>query len=228
LIKAIVTDIEGTTSSISFVHDILFPYAKEHIADFVRGNAEDPNVLPCLNDIRRATGEDLDVEGIILQLKQWIDEDKKITPLKALQGLIWEQGYKQSKFFGHIYPDAVENLRKWHEQDIRLFVYSSGSVYAQKLLFAHTEFGDLTKLFDGYFDTTIGAKTEVDSYKNILKQLDMKGAEVLFLSDLEKELDAAREGGLQTCCLVREKIANHETNHKQAFSFDDISLTDFS
>ena len=224
MIKAIVTDIEGTTSSISFVHDVLFPYAKKHIADFVRCNAEDPQVSPYLNDVRSEAGKDLDVEGVIDQLKQWIDEDKKITPLKALQGLIWEKGYNDGDFFGHIYPDAVDNLKKWHEQGIKLYVYSSGSVYAQKLLFSHTEFGDLTSLFAGYFDTKIGAKLEAQSYQNILSELKLTGDEVLFLSDIEKELDAAKNAGMLTCCLVRNTNENVDSCHMQVTNFNQINI----
>lgn len=224
MIKAIVTDIEGTTSSISFVHDVLFPYAKQHIAEFVRCNAEDPHVSPYLNDVRLEAGEDLDLDGIILTLEQWIDEDRKITPLKALQGLIWEKGYQEGDFHGHIYHDAVENLKQWHSMGIKLYVYSSGSVYAQKLLFSHTEFGDLTPLFDGYFDTKIGAKLEPQSYKTILKQLKLAGHEVLFLSDIEAELDAARQAGMKTCCLSRDNASIEITNHTQVSTFDQINI----
>jgi enolase-phosphatase E1 len=224
VIKAIVTDIEGTTSSISFVHDVLFPYAKEHIAEFIRNNAKDPSVSPHLNDVRLEAGEELDIEGIISQLKHWIDLDEKITPLKALQGLIWEKGYKEGDFFGHIYPDAVNNLKKWHKQGIRLYVYSSGSVYAQKLLFSHTEFGDLTGLFSGYFDTKIGAKVEAQSYKNILNELKLPGEEVLFLSDIENELNAAKQAGMQTYCLVRMDSPGVTSGHTQVSSFDQIEF----
>ncbi len=224
MIKAIVTDIEGTTSSISFVHDVLFPYARKHIAGFVRCHAEDPHIVPQLNDVRREAGKDLSVEGVIEQLLQWIDQDKKITPLKALQGLIWEKGYKDGDFHGHVYADAYENLKKWHAAGIKLYVYSSGSVYAQKLLFGYTEYGDLNNLFDGNFDTMAGAKIDTESYHKILQHISLPGEQVLFLSDIEKELDAAAQAGMQTYWLVRDKTIDKTAAHRQVNDFNAIVL----
>jgi len=223
MIKAIVTDIEGTTSSISFVHDVLFPYAREHIADFIRCNAEDPHIVPYLNDVRLEAAETLDLDGVISQLIAWIDEDKKVTPLKALQGLIWEKGYKDGDFHGHVYPDAYENLKKWHAQGIDLYVYSSGSVYAQKLLFGHTEYGDLNTLFKGNFDTNIGAKKDTASYQAILNQLNLPADKVLFLSDIKEELDAAAEAGLHTIWLVRDVTPDVSAEHQQVNDFSAIN-----
>lgn len=220
MIKAIVTDIEGTTSSISFVHDVLFPYARQHIADFIRSNSEDIQVASCIDDVRQESDPDLDIEGVIKQLNAWIDEDKKITPLKALQGLIWEKGYKDGDFYGHIYPDAMENLQKWHAQGIALYVYSSGSVYAQQLLFGHTEYGDLNTLFDGNFDTRIGAKSDPASYKKIITELAIPASEILFLSDIQQELDAAREAGMHTCWLVRTGAIDSKATHQQVADFN--------
>lgn len=131
MIKAIVTDIEGTTSSLSFVKDVLFPYARERMKDFVRDAGKKPSVAKLLDDVRRLAGRDIDNEQVAELLIHWIDEDRKVTPLKSLQGLIWENGYKGADFKGHVYEDAVRNLRKWKEQGIRLYVFSSGSVYAQ-------------------------------------------------------------------------------------------------
>jgi enolase-phosphatase E1 len=224
MINAIVTDIEGTTSSISFVHDVLFPYARERLAEFIKCNAEDPKVVSYINDVRLEAGVDLNLDGAITQLIQWIDEDKKVTPLKAIQGLIWESGYKNGDFHGHVYQDAYENLMKWNEQGIGLYVYSSGSVYAQKLLFGHTEYGDLNPLFKGYFDTQIGAKMEAKSYQAIVKQLNLPADEILFLSDIEKELDAAQTAGMKTCWLVRESNIESGSPHTPVESFDKIKL----
>jgi enolase-phosphatase E1 len=153
MIKAIVTDIEGTTSSLSFVKDVLFPYARLHLPDFVRQYSESATVKPLLDAARTIAGVELDLEQLISQFLQWIDQDQKITPLKSLQGLIWQDGYKQGAFKGHIYEDAAQQLKTWKQQGYALYVYSSGSVHAQKLLFSHTEYGDLTPLFSGYFDT---------------------------------------------------------------------------
>ncbi len=204
MIKVIITDIEGTTSSISFVHKVLFPYAKAHIAEYVRANAGNNDVRTLLDDVaKEAAADPDDIDGLIRQLLLWIEQDKKITPLKALQGLIWEHGYNQGDFTGHVYEDAADSLKQWKESGFDLYVYSSGSVKAQQLIFGHTEFGDLTPLFKGYFDTRIGGKREADSYKNIVQQIGVDASELLFLSDIEEELDAASEAGIQTCWLIR-------------------------
>src|SRR5512139_3677135 len=131
--KAILTDIEGTTSSLSFVKDVLFPYARERMAEFVRQHAQDPAVSKELEEVRRLSGKNLSEPEVIEQLIRWIDEDKKITPLKSLQGMIWEDGYKKGDFKGHMYDDAVRHLKRWQQAGIRLYVFSSGSVQAQKL-----------------------------------------------------------------------------------------------
>lgn len=222
MIKAIITDIEGTTSSIRFVHDVLFPYARAHLAGYVRAHANEPAVAEQLAAVSEEVGKPLDTEQAIAQLIAWIDADKKVTPLKALQGLIWEAGYRNGDYQGHMYDDAVECLQKWHTQGIKLYVYSSGSVYAQQLLFGHTQWGDLRALFSGYFDTRIGAKQQADSYRNILTELGLPGNEVLFLSDLEAELDAARAAGLHTTWLVRDATPDTAASHPQVSSFADI------
>lgn len=223
MITAIVTDIEGTTSSLSFVKDVLFPYAREHLPEFVRSHQDDSRVAQLLDDVRAEIGRpDLDNEGVIAQLIEWIDRDRKITPLKALQGLIWEAGYRDGAFHGHIYDDALAALQRWHDQGVRIYVYSSGSVYAQKLLFGHTRAGDLTPLFSGYFDTRIGAKTQAESYRSIAKELGLPGQEILFLSDVEAELDAAATAGMRTCWVVREGALDPGARHRQVADFDHI------
>ncbi|MDH5570464.1 MAG: acireductone synthase [Gammaproteobacteria bacterium] len=225
MIKAIVTDIEGTTSSISFVHEVLFPYAREQMRQFICRSVQDGKASSHINDVRMEVGDlDMDLAAVADQLIRWIDEDKKITALKAIQGMIWEQGYQQGDFKGHMYEDAVRFLKTWHQQGIQLYVYSSGSVQAQKLLFGHTEQGDLTPLFSGYFDTRIGAKTEAGSYRAIIQQLDLAASEILFLSDIEAELDAARETGMQTRWLVRDTPVNAQATHLQVSDFSGIVL----
>jgi enolase-phosphatase E1 len=224
VIRAIVTDIEGTTSSLSFVKDILFPYARKRMAVFVHEHAHECDVERLVNDVRTIIGNEATLDEVIEQLIRWIDEDKKITPLKALQGLIWEYGYRVGDFRGHIYPDAEQALRRWHEQGIALYVYSSGSVYAQKLLFGHTEYGDLTPLFSGYFDTTVGGKTEPRSYQKIAASVGLPATEILFLSDIERELDAASAAGFRTCWLVRESVVAQQPVHRLVRDFSDISV----
>ncbi|MFO7529752.1 MAG: acireductone synthase [Marinobacter sp.] len=205
MIRVILTDIEGTTSSISFVHDVLFPFAAEHLPGFVTDNREEPAVAEQLDAVAAKSGVDRqDVEGLVEVLQQWIREDRKETSLKALQGMVWEQGYQQGELKGHIYPDAADYLQRWHDRGLRLFVYSSGSVKAQKLIFGFTTEGDFTPFFSGYFDTRIGGKKEADSYRNILKELGVEPETMLFLSDVESELDAAEAAGMKTAWLVRE------------------------
>ncbi len=216
------TDIEGTTSSLSFVKDVLFPYTRERMARFVRAHANDPAVRGLLDDARQLIGGPADDEEVIVQLIQWIDEDKKVTPLKALQGMIWEQGYRQGDFKGHVYEDAVRNLKQWHARGIRLYVFSSGSVQAQKLLFAHTGYGDLTPLFAGYFDTTVGAKREPGSYDKIAQSIGLAPSDILFLSDIKEELDAAHEAGMRTAWLLRDSTPGGVAGHIKVSNFDEI------
>ncbi|MFB6350920.1 MAG: acireductone synthase [Bradymonadaceae bacterium] len=204
MIRAIVTDIEGTTSSIDFVYDVLFPYAVEALPDYVRAHEQEPEVRAQLDAVAEESGRDRnDIEGLIEQLLAWIDEDRKATPLKTLQGMIWQYGYERGDYKGHVYEDAAEHLRQWHEEGFRLYVYSSGSIQAQKLLFGHSEHGDLTPLFSGYFDTRTGGKKEAESYRNILREVGREPQQVLFLSDVEEELEAAEQAGMQTCWVVR-------------------------
>ncbi|MDP2902713.1 MAG: acireductone synthase [Methylovulum sp.] len=222
MIKAVVTDIEGTTSSLSFVKDVLFPYARAHLADFVRSHEHDPQVKALLDEVSKEAG----VSGagqIIAQLLAWIDEDKKATPLKSLQGLIWEAGYRQGDFNGHVYRDAAEKLKAWKAQGLDLYVYSSGSVHAQKLLFAHTGYGDLTALFSGYFDTHIGGKREPESYKKIAGHIGYPTQQIVFLSDIKEELDAAREAGFETVWLCRDSMLDVDAEHRQVNSFDALN-----
>jgi enolase-phosphatase E1 len=223
MVSTIVTDIEGTTSSLSFVKDVLFPYSRKRLADFVRSHSVDPEVQRILNEVRAETGAH-DETALISQLIQWIDEDRKATPLKALQGLIWETGYRRGDFTGHVYPDAVRALRAWRARGLHLYVYSSGSVKAQQLLFGHTVEGDLTPLFDGYFDTTIGPKREAESYRRIAQAIGTSPAATLFLSDVKEELDAARAAGMQTWWLLRNDGTPTASAHPTARSFAEITF----
>ncbi|MBU0521767.1 MAG: acireductone synthase [Gammaproteobacteria bacterium] len=225
-IKAILTDIEGTTSAVSFVFDVLFPYAAKHLPDFVRQHAGRADVAEQLAAVRRDSNEpDADVERVIEILLGWIAEDRKATPLKALQGMVWEQGYQAGQLKGHVYPDAVEALKRWHQDDFKLFVYSSGSIQAQKLIFGCSEAGDLSPLFSGYFDTTSGPKREAHSYERITQAIGLEAAQIVFLSDIVEELDAARAAGMATCGLAREggALAGHVT----VDSFARIDLSAF-
>jgi len=205
--RAILTDIEGTTSSIAFVAETLFPYARERLPAFVAAHPED--AAPILAEVAAMEPGDP-----IATLTRWIDDDRKATPLKTLQGMIWADGYRERAFTGHIYPDAAAALRRWHAAGIALYIFSSGSVAAQKLLFGHSDAGDLTPLFSGYFDTTTGPKREAASYHAIVDAIGLAADEILFLSDTPEEIAAAREAGLSALLIDRGggagDIANFE------------------
>nr|WP_289135125.1 acireductone synthase [uncultured Halomonas sp.] len=223
-VRAIVTDIEGTTTDINFVHKVLFPYAHAKLPDFLRENAEAPAVAEQIQAVRDVMQDaDASLEAVIATLLHWIDTDQKVTPLKALQGMVWADGYQRGDFTGHLYADVAPALRQWQAEGKALYVYSSGSVQAQKLLFGYSDEGDLTPLFSGYFDTHVGHKREAASYQRILDTLDLPPASVLFLSDVVEELDAAQQAGMQTLQLVREGT-QAGTRHPCATRFDEIHL----
>ncbi|MDB5707268.1 MAG: 2,3-diketo-5-methylthiopentyl-phosphate enolase-phosphatase [Sphingomonas bacterium] len=194
--RAILTDIEGTTSSIAFVAETLFPYARERLPAFVAAHPDE--VAPILAEVMAIEPGDP-----VATLLRWIDEDRKATPLKTLQGMIWADGYREGAFTGHIYADAAAALRRWHEAGIRLYVFSSGSVAAQKLLFGHSDAGDLTALLSGYFDTVTGPKREAPSYRAIAASIGFEPGDILFLSDTREEIAAAREAGMQALLIDR-------------------------
>lgn len=228
MIRAIVTDIEGTTSDISFVHNILFPYARERLAAFVREHCHEDPIEAILADLRAEIGEpQADTERLIETLFKFMDEDRKSTGLKALQGKIWRDGYVNGDFTGHLYSDVLPAFNAWQQQGIELYVYSSGSIAAQKLLFGYSDEGDITPLFSGYFDTHVGAKREDQSYRNIVAQIGKPAGELLFLSDIRQELDAAQQAGWNTVQLIRGE-ADTESVHRQVNRFDEINLEQFS
>jgi len=225
MVRAIVTDIEGTTTSLSFVKDVLFPYSTRHLPAFVRSQAHRPEVRQLLDEARQVAGGAGDDERLVEVLLKWIETDQKLAPLKGLQGLLWEEGYRQGSFQSHVYEDAARRLREWHRQGLRLYVYSSGSEHAQRLIFGYTPFGDLNPLFSGYFDTRVGGKKEARSYAAIVRELGLPADEVLFLSDVREELDAARASGVRTWCLARgEGPAVDPGPHPVAQSFDELRL----
>jgi enolase-phosphatase E1 len=226
MIGAILTDIEGTTSSISFVKDVLFPYARKRLPAFVETHADKPEVQHWLHEAAREAGlVSATQQEIIALLQRWIDEDRKATALKALQGMIWDEGYREGEFRAHVYTDVAPKLREWKKQGVDLYVYSSGSVAAQKLLFAHSDAGDLTPLFSAYFDTQSGPKRDAASYRRIVAAIGMPAADVLFLSDVSEELNAARGAGLQTILLARAPATClPDAGHRCVADFDAIQL----
>lgn len=232
-VKVILTDIEGTTSSISFVKDVLFPYAEKKLPAFLRQHHEDPTVQQHIQasvELEEQDGNHLtadNIDGVIECLLQWIRDDKKATPLKALQGMVWKQGYENGDYQAHMYPDATARLKQWYNQGLPLYVYSSGSIQAQKLFYGYSQDGDLLPLFSGHFDTTSGGKRDQQSYRNILadlqKQHDIQAGNVLFLSDLEEELDAAYKVGMQTVWIQRDAIKTN-SSHTSSTSFSTIVI----
>ncbi len=221
--KAILLDIEGTTTSIRFVHEVLFPYAKTALPEYVRANQADSAVAALLDDVRdEAQITEGDVEAVIEVLLSWIEDDKKATALKSLQGMIWQAGYQDGDFKGHVYPDTAPSLEHWRDLGLKLFVYSSGSVKAQKLLFGHSESGNLCQHFSGYFDTKVGHKREADSYSGIAQQVGFAPSEILFLSDVVEELDAARQAGMSTTQLVRDENTKAGHQHTVVRDFSEV------
>jgi enolase-phosphatase E1 len=227
--RAVLTDIEGTTSTIAFVHTVLFPYADAHLDAYIAAHRNEAEVADALLDAAREAGEPSDAGDatILAHLHRWIAEDRKSTPLKTLQGLIWEEGYRKTGLRGHVYPDAADGLRRWHAAGLRLYVYSSGSLTAQKVLFANSDQGDLSALFSGYFDTTTGPKRESASYERIARAVALPPGEIVFLSDVDAELDAARAAGMQTVRLLRpaDTPDGATTTHASVASFDQLELS---
>lgn len=211
MILSLITDIEGTTTPLSFVQRVLFPYARTHLAAFLSAHP----THPALAEVP---------EPKLQTLLGWMDRDEKITALKAIQGEIWQQGYAAGTLKSELYPDVAPALRRWARAGVKLFVYSSGSVAAQKLLFGHAPEGDLTPLFQAYFDTKTGPKRETASYAAIARAIGGAPEEALFLSDVEAELDAAAAAGLATCQLVRAQDGTiASSRHKTATDFNDVA-----
>jgi enolase-phosphatase E1 len=218
--RAVITDIEGTTTPIAFVHDVLFPFARKYFPVFVQTHGAEPLVAGALREIA-ALAPGQDVLTIIFGL---MDRDEKSTPLKSLQGMIWDRGYREGHLHSAIYPDVAPHILAWHRGGITLGIYSSGSVAAQRLLFGHTLSGDLTGYFSYFFDTHIGGKREAASYRAIQTRLGVAADDILFLSDIGAELEAAREAGFATCQLLR--AGDHTLaadGHAQAADFADVA-----
>lgn len=226
-IRAIVTDIEGTTSSISFVRDVLFPYARKRLPAFVETHGDKPELQHWLHEAAREAGlVEASRQEIIELLLQWIDQDRKSTALKALQGMIWQEGYVAGDYRAHLYPEVAARLRDWRADGLRLYVYSSGSVPAQQLFFRYSEAGDLTPLFAGYFDTETGPKRETESYRRIADAIDEQPRHLLFLSDIVEELDAAKAAGFHTGWLIRgQQPVPDAPRHPVYADFDAITLS---
>jgi enolase-phosphatase E1 len=209
-------DIEGTLISVAFVREILFPFAKHRLAPFLQERRHDPKVLQwtvvCQDTIEQETGMRPTYDELPILLTTWIDQDRKLAGLKGLQGMIWDEGYRQGAFEPELYGDVLPALTIWRAGGIRLGIYWSGSEQAQRLLFAHTNIGDVTSLFEHYFDTSVGEKKAASSYRTISEQIGLPPGHILFLSDAEAELDAAALTGFRTAHVVRPGT-NVSTRH---------------
>lgn len=216
----VLMDIEGTTSAIAFVKETLFPFAEAELDAFLDAHGQEPEVAAILAEVREAAPD----EEPRAALRRWMAEDAKVTPLKTLQGLIWRAGFEDGRLKGHLWPDVAPVLRAWHAAGLRLAIYSSGSVAAQRLLFGHSVAGDLTPLLCGFFDTKAGGKREAASYAAIASALGLPVAAILFLSDVAEELDAAREAGLMACQLVRAADGTRPAGrHPEAADFPAVA-----
>ncbi len=233
--SAILLDIEGTTSSVSFVYDVMFPQVRRDLSSFLEDNWDDVDVQLACDQIAQDAGHasveywcgpnSMDQrENVEAEVIRLMDDDVKATGLKKLQGLIWRHGFESGEMKAHVYPEVPACLKRWREAGVDLRIYSSGSVQAQLLFFGHTEAGNLLSLFSGHYDTTIGSKKESISYRKIATHWGVDNADILFLSDVVAELDAAKEAGLQTALCRRPGNADVEDGHGHPVieSFDQV------
>ena len=221
--KAILLDIEGTTTPIDFVYNTLFPFAKSRVAGYVQQNLSDLKFeIGQLAEEREADTDykpELRIESansVSDYLNFLIDTDRKSTPLKSIQGMIWQTGYESGDLVSVVYPDVAAAMVRWKEAGKIVAIYSSGSVLAQQMIFKYSDQGDLTRYIDRYFDTTTGHKREPDSYIRIAKELELDAGEIIFVSDIPEELDAAAKGGYRTALSVRDGNAPIDTNHSHS------------
>lgn len=232
--KGILLDIEGTTTPIAFVHDVLFSYARAHARNYL---AQHPNEAAAdvaqlraeherdVNDGEQPPPINDTTESIVAYVDWLIDRDRKSTGLKSLQGKIWRQGYVNGTLKSQVFDDVAPALKRWHAAGLKIAIFSSGSVLAQQLLFAHTEAGDLTKFIDDYFDTNVGKKGEAESYRKIAVALNLQPDEILFISDVVAELEAAKEAGMKTLLSIRP--GNSPQNWVHAIHSFDVVSQDF-
>ena len=203
--KAVIFDIEGTIGDIAFVRNVLFPYARKRLKAFLEANRDVADIRDIVEAAREASGNPLPtIDAAVTQFAAWIDEDRKITPLKTMQGLIWREGYESGELQAHLYDDAVQAMKSYAAAHKRIFIYSSGSVAAQKLYMAYSIAGDLTSMIEGYFDTTTGPKGEATSYVTIARSIGAEPRDIIFFSDAPAEVMAAKGAGIVPVCLNRD------------------------
>ena len=229
--QGILLDVEGTTSSIAFVYDVLFAFARNHVAEFLASHAGDPMVHAIASQLAAEAGiADASSEGspdmtpIAMAAIDLMNRDIKSTPLKALQGMIWKGGYHSGEILAHVFDDVPPALEQWSTSGLDVRIYSSGSIEAQQLFFRHTAFGDLTSHLRGHYDTTTGPKRVAKSYSQIAADMQLTPRQILFVSDVGEELDAARQAGMATA--LAQRPGNHPAGgrleHEPLESFADI------
>lgn len=225
-IKGILLDIEGTTSSISFVYDEMFPYVREHLAHFLDGHWEENEVQKAVALLAEEKGErSLDKRDAESEVIRLMDQDIKSTGLKQLQGMIWRSGFQSGKLVAHVFDDVPGSLRRWNTAGVDVRIYSSGSIEAQKLFFGHSQAGNLLSMFSGHYDTTTGGKREAGSYQKIATEFALQSSEIVFISDVVAELDAANEAGMQTRLSIRPgNPPQPANNYTQLASFDALEI----
>ena len=233
-VRAILLDIEGTTTPISFVHDVLFSYARNHASDFLTNNIGSDEVRADVGMLYEEHAMDVvkgnqppplteDIESLADYINWLIEYDRKSTGLKSLQGKIWRKGYLDGSLKSQVFADVAPAFERWRAAGLSVNIFSSGSVLAQQLLFAHTDPGDLTKFIYKYFDTNTGKKGEAESYQRIAAEIGVDASEIVFISDVVDELDAAEEAGMKTLLSIRPgNIVPRPTNHRMIDSFDQI------
>ena len=218
---AVVTSVEGTTTPLSFIRAVLFAFARERLPAFLQRHAGDAEVAAQLAEVRRLVPGRPELQTLL----HWMDQDAKITPLKALQGMIWREGYAAGGLVGAVYPDVPPALRRWSASGLRLYGFSHGSAEAQRLIFGHSGAGDLAGLFTGFFDTRVGNKREPESFSRLAISMGQPPAQIVYLADIEAELDAAATAGMRTCQLVRPDAATRPSErHPNAPDFGGVAL----
>jgi enolase-phosphatase E1 len=241
-LRGILLDIEGTTSPIDFVYKVLFPYARLHLEEYLKRKSGSKELERDLLQLREEYVKDLaealtppewidappdaQIQSVVRYVFWLMDRDRKSPGLKSLQGKIWHEGYLKGEFKSQIFPDVPPALKHWKEKNLDVRIFSSGSVLAQKLLFVNTEVGDLSGFLNGYFDTGIGPKTSAESYRRIAAEFHLESSEVLFVSDVVKELDAASSSGMKTLLSVRPGNPLQPKGHAHGIisSFSEIRI----
>ena len=232
-IRGILLDIEGTTTPIAFVHDVLFTYARQHVRDYLmqHSSAAADDIALLREEHARDSGGGAqlppltdDVDSVATYVHWLIDRDRKSTGLKSLQGKIWREGYADGTLKSQVFSDVRPAFERWHKAGLRISIFSSGSALAQRLLFAHSEEGDLTTFITDYFDTNVGAKGDAESYRRIAQYMNLAPQEIMFISDVVTELEAATKAGMQTRLSIR--TGNQPQSNADSFhvvhTFDDV------